>query len=172
MLRFTATWGPIIRNLVIPLAIVVAILGGSFLIVSGGFWLFDKTGPGAVKAADQYAVLRDVLVITLSATALFIAIFGTGAFFLLRRLLTDYISRETLERSQQAIARSLINQGYGHWGLYEETGEEIYVVQAIRVTREAYDNVKSLSEKKRENEELISKQLGMVPGGEARGYRR
>ena len=87
------------------LRIALLTLVGAWAIYAGALFLLDKLGAGAVKEADKYPVLRDLLVIVLSAAGIAIAVFGIGTYKLLSAKLKGEIASEASDLVQEYVAK-------------------------------------------------------------------
>lgn len=139
---------------------VVLPLTVGFLIFSGGLWLYTQFNSGPVEAGssnsnNQFEAFRDILVIVLTLTGIFIAAIGGLAFLTLRRLLADSIEKIVNERVWREVFRSRGMLGYTLAVQYEKRKEELMFDLAMEVFGSMNQFTKELDERISDSEVAI-----------------
>lgn len=129
------------RLLCIALSIL-AILLALFIIYLLWFPIWE------MPPISEYDVLKDTLIIVLTAVMVVIAVMGFAVYVIVRQTLLRETEQRIIVERTKFRARLATNLGYSVYKLK-------LLEEAIRFTKEAHDLAKGLDEKERENQRLI-----------------
>lgn len=110
------------------------------LIFALAFVAFAFVGSSPLTATERYPVLRDLLTIVLTASALIIAVFGALGFWTVRREMKRDVEDQVRDRYMGAIAAALTSSADSIHDLYLGNQNAVYLQTALNLAQHAHDN--------------------------------
>ena len=132
----------------------------ALLMVAGSFLANLVLTRFVLEVQDKYALLTDLLAITLSVLAIAVAVFGIGAYRLLKGELRDYVVREASREGARAWEESAMSIGWVAWQMSRccSNDRDTLLNFSITVTRRALSSAEGITagEQDQEDEKLAA----------------
>jgi hypothetical protein len=139
----------------IPILVIVALL-----MVAGSFLANLILTRFMLEVQDKYALLTDLLAITLSVLAIAVAIFGIGAYRLLRGDIRDYVVSESAREGARAWQEAATSIGWLTWRMSRccSNDRDVLLAFAVTMTQRALLSIEKIpeSDQQQEDQKLIA----------------